>query len=84
MPALGVQASIDGIADDRHAVATIPEDAPAQLFRDEGEARRNPFEPGDHRRLGRGVHRGRLVAALAVAHARARAPGGSAARRAPR
>ena len=60
LPSIGSQTTVS-------AVAAVAEDAPAQLLRDEGEARRNPLEPGDDRRLGRGVHRGRLVAALAVA-----------------
>ena len=41
-----------------------------ELLRDQREAERNGLEHLDHRGLRRGVHRGRLVAPLAVAHPR--------------
>ena len=66
---LGVQAPVDRVADDHRAVA-VAEDPPSQLLGDEREAGAlDRLQPLDHGRLGRGVDRRRLVAALAGADA---------------
>ncbi len=62
--ALGVQRAVDRVADDDPRLPA-PEDALAELLRDEREALVERLEPVHDGRLRRRVDRGRVVAALA-------------------